>query len=69
MCLRSHEKKKEVKARKVSCSKVGHPSGQLPGTGIPSGIERVCLVFLTVLQEGETLLCRRDHVGGLQSQE
>ena len=47
MCLRSHEKRKEVKARKVSCSKVGHPSGQLPGTGIPSGIDRVCMVFLT----------------------
>ena len=41
-----------------------NPSGQLPGTGIPSGIDSGLYGFShgTSLQEGETLLCRRDHV-------
>ena len=44
--------------RKASCSKVG----QIEGLASRVELTVVCMVFLTVLQEGETLLCRKDHV-------
>ena len=60
--MQAFNKDSNIRMLLVPSKWIGYPSGQLPGTGIPSGIDRVYMVFLTVLQEGETLLCRRDHV-------